>query len=213
MANIPKHNKRPASRRGPGRRPAEEGSAADTQRAILWHAMELFRARGYADVSMDDIARAAQLTKATLYYHFPGKSDVFVAGVHLSAEIVRDHLQRIFQQRKHSVRERLRLFLEERRAYMSAIMSEERMFLEALNHLSDEQQRLVLAAKAGMDQPMYDLMAEGVERGELRPIDPNILAHTWNGLTSISVYAELNSESQLNIDQVLLSIFFDGVGS
>jgi AcrR family transcriptional regulator len=174
--------------------------------------MELFRARGYAGVSMDDIARAAQLTKATLYYHFPGKSDVFVAGVQLSVEIVRGYLQQIFAQRNRSVRERLMLLLEGRREHMTAIMSEDRMFQEALNHLSDGQQRVVLEAKASMDQPTRDLMAEGIERGELRPIDPAVLAHAWHGLTSFTVYAEFNNTLHPAIDRELVAIFFEGAG-
>src|SRR5262245_30836095 len=44
---------------------------------ILQAAGELFGLRGYSDVSMSDVARAAGVTKAALYYHFADKSDLF----------------------------------------------------------------------------------------------------------------------------------------
>jgi TetR/AcrR family transcriptional regulator, mexJK operon transcriptional repressor len=47
------------------------------RRAILNAATELFAARGYGAVSMDAIARAADVSKATLYAHFESKDRLF----------------------------------------------------------------------------------------------------------------------------------------
>ena len=55
------------------------------RRAILNAATELFAARGYGAVSMDAIARAADVSKATLYAHFESKDRLF-------ATIVQDRL-------------------------------------------------------------------------------------------------------------------------
>ncbi len=50
-----------------------------TRRALLESAAEAFVDRGFADASLDDIARAARLTKGALYHHFAGKQDLFRA--------------------------------------------------------------------------------------------------------------------------------------
>jgi AcrR family transcriptional regulator len=56
------------------------GSTAEaTQRRILAAAQELFAERGYAGTSIRDIAERLSMTKAALYYHFPGKLDVLAA--------------------------------------------------------------------------------------------------------------------------------------
>jgi AcrR family transcriptional regulator len=55
-------------------------SREPTRRRILDAAYKLFRTRGYARVSIDDIAGAATITKRTLYRHFESK-DVIVADV------------------------------------------------------------------------------------------------------------------------------------
>ncbi len=68
--------------------PADSGCAAlaiynrrrkiDSRERLLAAAMQLFCDRGYALVSVDDIASAAGLSRMTLYRHFGGKSDLAV---------------------------------------------------------------------------------------------------------------------------------------
>ena len=55
-------------------------SSEPTRQRILDAAYGLFRRKGYARVSMDEIAAAAGLTKRTLYYHFESK-DALLATV------------------------------------------------------------------------------------------------------------------------------------
>lgn len=49
-----------------------------TAHKIIETAAHLFMQRGYSAVSINDIVRAAEITKPTLYYHFPDKSELFV---------------------------------------------------------------------------------------------------------------------------------------
>jgi len=44
---------------------------------VLYEAREFFLKHGYAEVSMQQIADAAGMTKAALYYHFRDKDDLF----------------------------------------------------------------------------------------------------------------------------------------
>jgi AcrR family transcriptional regulator len=53
-----------------------EGRGGGRER-IVAAALDLFGSRGYSDVSMADVARAAGVTKAALYYHFADKQDLF----------------------------------------------------------------------------------------------------------------------------------------
>lgn len=50
-----------------------------TRRALLDSAAAAFQERGFADASLDDIARAARLTKGALYHHFASKQALFQA--------------------------------------------------------------------------------------------------------------------------------------
>lgn len=48
----------------------------ETANRILHHAMKIFLEKGYHGTSIDDITRAARLTKGALYWHFRSKEDL-----------------------------------------------------------------------------------------------------------------------------------------
>jgi len=54
-------------------------SAEVTQQRILGEAYKLFRRKGFARVSMNEIASVAAVTKRTLYYHFESKDALLAA--------------------------------------------------------------------------------------------------------------------------------------
>lgn len=56
-----------------------EGKAAVSRARIIAVAAQLFAEHGYEGASIRDIAQAAGMTTASLYYHFSGKDDLFVA--------------------------------------------------------------------------------------------------------------------------------------
>ena len=57
----------------------------DTKQKILDKALELFSARGYDSVSVDQIAKAVGIKAPSLYNHFPGKLAIFDALVESTA--------------------------------------------------------------------------------------------------------------------------------
>lgn len=54
-------------------------STEQTRRSVLAAAGDVFRRRGYAATSMADIAGAAEVSIGSLYHHFTGKYELFVA--------------------------------------------------------------------------------------------------------------------------------------
>ena len=68
-------------------------SAEQTRGRVLEAAYKLFRRQGYNRVTMDDIAKAAELTKRTLYHHFNSKdqllADVLESQHHLALQAFR----------------------------------------------------------------------------------------------------------------------------
>lgn len=53
---------------------------------LLGAALEVFSAQGYHAAAMDEIAERAGVSKPVLYQHFPGKLDLYLALLDLSAE-------------------------------------------------------------------------------------------------------------------------------
>lgn len=59
---------------------ATQGERSEATRTkLLAVARKLFRARGYADTSLDDIAARAGVTKGAFYHHFEDKKAIFTA--------------------------------------------------------------------------------------------------------------------------------------
>lgn len=73
----------------------EEKKAHDTKVVIMEEALQLFAQRGYAAVSMRDIAAAVGIRASSIYHHFKGKQEIFDALVQQAHEI-KDHLQKVF---------------------------------------------------------------------------------------------------------------------
>lgn len=60
-------------------RATNEGAEPSSRERILGAAWTLFASDGYAEVSMQQIADAAKINKATLYHHFADKEELFAA--------------------------------------------------------------------------------------------------------------------------------------
>jgi AcrR family transcriptional regulator len=71
---------------------------SNTRRSILEAAYELFYRRGFARVSVDEIADLAKVTKRTLYYHFKSKDQLIASMLDLQRELA------IARIRKHQSR-------------------------------------------------------------------------------------------------------------
>jgi len=89
---MPPARSRPAARRA---RPAPRARRrvrldTDERRAqLLALGKQAFADRTYDEVSIDDIARSAGISKGLLYHYFPTKRDLYVAGLReIAAELV-----------------------------------------------------------------------------------------------------------------------------
>jgi len=76
MRGLAPRRRGPAAR-SPGRPRAGEG--VDTRAALLHSALALFATRGYAGVTVGEIAAAAEVTVPVIYQRFGSKADLFIA--------------------------------------------------------------------------------------------------------------------------------------
>ena len=78
-----------------------------TRQRLLAEAQRLFRERGYAATSLEQIAEAAEVTKGAIYGHFASKEDLMLSA--LEAAAVPDYSATLNDQSR-SLRERLAEF-------------------------------------------------------------------------------------------------------
>lgn len=205
--------------RTPGRRPLTEGDADDTRQTIRRHAIRLFNERGYPSVSMDDIAESAQLTRATLYYHYRGKADIFVESVTDMLGYVHAEVVRILNQREWTVKERLERFVWGRRegclpefeAKAGEDISEP-MVNEAMAHLSSRQKAKVGQCMEALHEATRALLAEGVANGELRPLPIAVLDYLFWQVFQPESYPTNLEIPRAEWEASLMDVLLNGIG-
>lgn len=197
-------------RRRPGRRPIEEGNAEDTRRDILDHALLQFNERGYAAVSVEEIAASAGVTKATLYYHFPGKPEIFVESIRHLASKIHAMIEGIVTRHDLPVPERLALVARTRREFFATMSFREGLKEEAHQYITPEQEARIHQSWGRVHEMFRALMAEGVERGELKPISPDILASAFGQLMRPTAHEGIEHLGMETIDNAMLELFIFG---
>ncbi len=77
-----------------GQRPLRARLLVDERRAQLIElGLRLFAERSYDEVSIDELARAAQISKGLLYHYFPTKRDLYTAALRHAAQQLLDETQ------------------------------------------------------------------------------------------------------------------------
>lgn len=198
-----------APRRPRGR--ARTDKRGDKLTLILTTAAELFAENGYESTTLDAIGDQLGMHKATLYHYVRGKEEI----LYLCQSRSFGDLEEVYEQvrdRSRSVADRLRLFV------LHLAHAQNSVFGRCLLRVGPKP----LAEAAGgeirriqrrLDQIVRDLLKEGMETGELRPVDP--------ALAGAMLYGALNwvprwfkPEGRYSVDDIAgtyVDIFVDGL--
>lgn len=156
---------------------SKESLEQERREQILDAAETVFAERGFSQARMDDIVRASGLSKGALYWYYKGKDAIVMA-----------LLDRIFGAELEEARELVALErpAEERmRMIVLAAAGEIRRFEKlmplgyefvALAARRKEVRQRLASYYRGYTEPLAEIVRQGVERGEFKPIDPHQVA-------------------------------------
>lgn len=155
---------------------------------VLEQAARLFAKKGYTKTTLQDVAEAVGLSRPALYYYFSSKTallqalveDVSVSGARTLAEI-RENKKLDPEERVRRAVEALVLWGLERPTRFKVIDRSEEMLPPDISATHEAAKRQVLRA-------MTALIAEGVEAGILRPLDPRLAALAVIGMCNWSAW-------------------------
>jgi AcrR family transcriptional regulator len=150
----------------------------ETRERILAEALRLFGARGYARVSIEEIAEAAGVTKGAVYHWFTDKDD-------LGRELQHDLYQRLSSVALRALDPERDAIVNMRRsfeAYVDALGS----FEDARFFLRDAWVIPALDEAGRQDHDdaiefVHGVLIEAIARGEIVPLDPDALARVLMG--------------------------------
>ena len=171
-------NDNDTARRAPGRPKltADHPSMRDT---VLNAASRLFMELGYEPVSINRIAEKAGVTKASVYYYFGSKAELFATSVAEMFFRIRGRTEAILAG-EGDLKSRVTMLA--RRKLATSHTEFESMMKEAVPFLEEEQLRKIREAEHGVHEALAESFREGMRTGELAAGDPMLLSHAFSAL-------------------------------
>jgi TetR/AcrR family transcriptional regulator, mexJK operon transcriptional repressor len=141
------------------------------RRAVMAAAADLFMLDGYAAVSMDAVARAAGVSKATLYAYFTGKEALFEAIASSACEDLRQRADSFLGQHDRPLREALEELGREWLRFMlrPQVRALHRVMVAEATRFPSLARAFYAAGPQAMRSWLTGWMAGEAARGRLRP--------------------------------------------
>jgi len=199
------------------RRTIEE--AAVTRATLLKTSLSVFSAKGYAAATLDDVAKAAKVTRGAIYWHFKSKADLYNTltqelsgrGATVVQQAVAEGGTLIEILRRVFVRQ-CALIEDDKEA--RAVM-ELALFKTGLDPELQAGRKKQLEAGNALIEDITDAMRQGIAQGVLRKdIDPADMARAFIAFENGAIQLWLASPKSFSLKastESFADIFFDGI--
>lgn len=140
--------------------------------ALLREAARAFSARGYHDTSLDDVAKALEVTKPALYYYVKNKQEILFE-CHMLSQDLGDSALTYAAENGANGREKIILFY---RRYIELITSEigSCAVLSEFAALESKNRAIVGKRRDDFQKKFGKIVTEGMADGSIRKVDPKM---------------------------------------
>jgi AcrR family transcriptional regulator len=159
------------------------GDEAGARGRITAAASSLFADRGFAAVSVADIAGTCGVSTGLVYYHFKDKQTLFETVVREGMHLLEDVAVRTLSVNS-SPTERLRSFVSEYMALLAERTSLMRLLIRSVTDLGGPAPQQVLMRSVVTIERIQTVIAEGIASGEFRDLDAHLAATSLFALAS-----------------------------
>mgnify|MGYP000005862493 CR=1 FL=1 len=175
--------------------------------AIMKAALSVFSQHGFHAARIEDISREAGVGKGTIYQYFSSKEDLFRAMLIDGMERYVRILQSTVEE-EDRVRDRIRVLFQTNLYLARTNSRAARVILEGLTGLGDEMHDWFLGLRENILSSLENLVREGIERGELRPVNPRHAAYLLLGVLHTLAVAGMmgETEDETISDMVLMGL-------
>jgi TetR/AcrR family transcriptional regulator, cholesterol catabolism regulator len=178
----------------------------DKQAEIFSAAVRIFKKKGYHAASMQDLADAVGLQKASLYYYVSSKEDLLTSIYErLIGAFTRQLTELVAQPVAPS--EKLRRAIASHLVALSAQLELFTVYLHEQNFLNGKLRSRIHAEAEHHAELLEAILQEGVQTGEFRPLDVKMTAHAIIGMCNW-LYQWYSPEGELSPEEIA-EIFSD----
>lgn len=199
----------------------ETRKKSDKRELILKSASEVFARFGFEKTTLEDIGKRCNLNKASLYYYFKSKEDIFIAVVLSETEVFIHELQAQTRQLADAEAKTLHYLTMRVRRY-EEVLNATQLSLDNLRQVEPLFDQLYQTVKEKEILFLQEILTEGIDRNEIQTTDTAILAQSLflisDALKHHQVMQErayvgekfdyTNTESQLNL---IIQLIFKGL--
>jgi len=153
------------------------------------------------DLSVDEVAQAADVPRATLYYYFSGRDDLVDFYLSFKLDSMAEAMQKAAAT-EGTVVERLDRCI---RAVLHSMAAQPALCTElpeALRRAKDNFSEVALKADTVMRQPIRDLLIEGAAKDEFNIPDVDLVIDAINGAVGQVALIRLTMTGKLDADGV-----------
>lgn len=173
-------------KRKPGR-PKGTGSV-QTMQQILFTAARLFMEQGFEKVSLEGVASACGISKASVYYYFNNKGILFTECLLFVLKIAHDQTKKIIDG-EGKLRDRL---LQVAIKHMNNSNVEfETMMREASSGLSQEQVEQIRTSELAIHLVLANEFQAAMDAGDISQGDPLLISHLFTAMLAVKNRSEI----------------------
>ncbi len=183
-----------------------------TREGILEAAARIFSEKGFDATSMQDIAQAVHLQKASLYHHFSSKQEILVGILDQALDLINNRLEIVLSQ-PSSADEKLR---EAMISYVQTIAENQNLagvLLLELRSLDPELKARHAPRREKFEHLWRDLIVEGHQQGVFIDIDPSLTGRAILGVMNWTVtwYRQEGPRSATDIANLFADLLLSGL--
>ncbi len=160
---------------------------------ILQVAKELFTQRGFSNVAIRDICRAAEVTPPTVYYYFKNKEALFDAVVR-EAITMTEFIERLKDEcrKAKGADSQIRAFGRTYLSYFPKDLINVGLYVRRSTELDSIGRKTLSAELARIQVILIDLIRKGIKSGEFRNTDPRMAAECLLGMMNRFIFQRIH---------------------
>jgi len=193
------------------------GNGAITKDRILQVALDIFAHHGFEGARMEKIASEVGINKASLYFHFKSKEDIFRELFHSILLKYRSKIKLIIVEKKDlPVKQRLTAIYKDYLKYNWNNIEMDfwnRMYYFPPEMMRDEIIQETIDAENAFVASLTGVFEEGIQKKDIRPGNANHMAKTYYYLlTCIGLSVDIMNQDQGLIDmENCFGVFWEGI--
>lgn len=181
---------------------------------ILEAAAHIFRQKGYHAASMQEIADAVNLQKASLYHHIDSKQEILLALLDQALDMLIDDLEAIVQS-EQPASEKLNAAIHSYVEKLAEHADLASVLLLEFRSLAVEFRRRHIQRRDRFESLWRQILQEGMRSGEFRPMDPALAGFAILGAQNwlITWYRADGAQSPADIAEHFYDLFYRAIAN